>query len=375
MLRSPGMSSLQYSGVFVHRQLSEQMQEAFMRLEQGRKSVMQYEAEFTALSRYAAHLILSPEEKCYRFLHGLNRELRHPLVPFRIHEFSELVERARLIEIDLATPVLRYEDTRGGEMRYDEMILIETEIERREAGMRVRRDLHRDLHHARTQSSIVLRKDWVEGLILAQVQDSRRTVGSRAYSERSGNRMDDRTDRIRGDSCATTSSGATHLQFYRVSDIVRISNDQKVLLMIPGRRRVRKLVHMFLNLAGLVLGVLGFFAIFTFLNKEGTMLDLDSLHSWLGFGTMCLFAIQFLLGFTFFLFPGATLTMRAIMKPWHFFFGLTIFILAIISSATGIVRRFSLIGLHRGSEALVLNFTGIAIILYGITVILSVILP
>ncbi|KAH0455348.1 hypothetical protein IEQ34_015380 [Dendrobium chrysotoxum] len=144
---------------------------------------------------------------------------------------------------------------------------------------------------------------------------------------------------------------------------------------IPGRRRVRKLVHMFLNLVGLVLGVLGFFAIFTFLKKEGTILDLDSLHSWVGFGTMCLYAIQFLLGFTFFLFPGATLMMRAIMKPWHFFFGLVIFILAIISSATGIVRRFSLIGLHRGSETLVLNFTGIAIILYGITVILSVILP
>ncbi|KAI0492154.1 hypothetical protein KFK09_019862 [Dendrobium nobile] len=97
---------------FVPPSAQRQMQEAFMRLEQGRKSVMEYEAEFTALARYAAHLIPTAEEKCYRFLHGLNRELRHPLVPFRIHEFSELVERARLIEIDLATPVPRYEDTR-----------------------------------------------------------------------------------------------------------------------------------------------------------------------------------------------------------------------------------------------------------------------
>ncbi|KAI0497432.1 hypothetical protein KFK09_020656 [Dendrobium nobile] len=97
---------------FVPPSAQRQMQEAFMRLEQGHKSVMEYEAEFTALARYAAHLIPTAEEKCYRFLHGLNRELRHPLVPFRIHEFSELVERARLIEIDLATPVPRYEDTR-----------------------------------------------------------------------------------------------------------------------------------------------------------------------------------------------------------------------------------------------------------------------
>ncbi|PKU84738.1 hypothetical protein MA16_Dca008148 [Dendrobium catenatum] len=68
------------------------MQEAFIKLEQGRKTVMQYEAEFTALARYAYHLILTAEEKCYRFLQGLNRELRYPLVPLQIHEFSELVE-------------------------------------------------------------------------------------------------------------------------------------------------------------------------------------------------------------------------------------------------------------------------------------------
>ncbi|PKU72216.1 hypothetical protein MA16_Dca006809 [Dendrobium catenatum] len=57
------------------------MQEAFIKFEQGRKTVMQYEAEFTALARYASHLISTAEEKCCRFLQGLNRELRHPLVP------------------------------------------------------------------------------------------------------------------------------------------------------------------------------------------------------------------------------------------------------------------------------------------------------
>ncbi|KAH0470166.1 hypothetical protein IEQ34_001724 [Dendrobium chrysotoxum] len=40
---------------------------------------MQYEAEFTLLFRYAPHLIPAVEEKCYGFLLGLNRELRHPL--------------------------------------------------------------------------------------------------------------------------------------------------------------------------------------------------------------------------------------------------------------------------------------------------------
>ncbi|KAH0467646.1 hypothetical protein IEQ34_002679 [Dendrobium chrysotoxum] len=49
--------------------------------------------------QYAPHLIPTTEEKCYRFLQWLNREFKHPL----------LVERARLIEIDLAAQTSRYE--------------------------------------------------------------------------------------------------------------------------------------------------------------------------------------------------------------------------------------------------------------------------
>ena len=79
---------------------------------------MQYEAEFTALARYAPQLVGTPEDKCYRFLRGLRDGLRHPLVPFHIREFSELVERARLIENDLAVTQQRWDASRkrfGGE--------------------------------------------------------------------------------------------------------------------------------------------------------------------------------------------------------------------------------------------------------------------
>ncbi|PKU72354.1 hypothetical protein MA16_Dca006354 [Dendrobium catenatum] len=77
------------------------MQESFLRLVQGRRTVMQYEAEFTALARYAPQLVSTSAAKCYHFLRGLRDSLRQPLVPFHIFDFSELVERARLIENDL----------------------------------------------------------------------------------------------------------------------------------------------------------------------------------------------------------------------------------------------------------------------------------
>ncbi|XP_028549039.1 uncharacterized protein LOC114579208 [Dendrobium catenatum] len=46
---------------------------------EGSRTVMQYEAEFTALARYAPQLVNTSAEKCYRFLRGLRDSLRHPL--------------------------------------------------------------------------------------------------------------------------------------------------------------------------------------------------------------------------------------------------------------------------------------------------------
>ncbi|PKU70128.1 uncharacterized protein LOC110091889 isoform X2 [Dendrobium catenatum] len=77
-----------------------QMQDKFISLIQGDKSVMQYEAEFTTLSRYAPQLIATAEEKYCRFLSGLKDAIRQPLVPFGIEDYSVLVERARRVEID-----------------------------------------------------------------------------------------------------------------------------------------------------------------------------------------------------------------------------------------------------------------------------------
>ncbi|PKU71838.1 hypothetical protein MA16_Dca016291 [Dendrobium catenatum] len=88
------------------------MHENFLRLVQGSKTVMQYEAKFTALARYAPQLVSTSAEKCYRFLMGLHDSLRKPLVPFHISDFSELTERARSIENDLMATQQRWTTSR-----------------------------------------------------------------------------------------------------------------------------------------------------------------------------------------------------------------------------------------------------------------------
>ncbi|PKU85058.1 hypothetical protein MA16_Dca022294 [Dendrobium catenatum] len=84
------------------------MHETFLRLVQGSRMDMQYEAEFTALARYAPQLVSTSVKKCYKFLRGLRDSLRQPLVPSHILDFSELVERARLTENDLMATQQRW---------------------------------------------------------------------------------------------------------------------------------------------------------------------------------------------------------------------------------------------------------------------------
>ncbi|XP_028552889.1 uncharacterized protein LOC114580226 [Dendrobium catenatum] len=97
---------------FVPPSAQQQMQETFLRLVQGSRTMMQYEAEFTTLARYAPQLVSTSTEKCYQFLRGLRDSLRQPLVPFHISDFSELVERARYIENDLMATQQRWTASR-----------------------------------------------------------------------------------------------------------------------------------------------------------------------------------------------------------------------------------------------------------------------
>ncbi|KAJ4710145.1 Transmembrane ascorbate ferrireductase 1 [Melia azedarach] len=143
---------------------------------------------------------------------------------------------------------------------------------------------------------------------------------------------------------------------------------------IPGTRRAQKATHFILHLIALASGILGVYVIFKFHHEAGIR-NMYTLHSWLGMITICLYGLQWLLAFFSYVFPGAKMSVRAAYLPWHSFFGLVIFFLAICTAETGIVQKFIFLGLFKNQEALILNFIGLLLILFAISVGLAVVLP
>ncbi|KDP38166.1 hypothetical protein JCGZ_04809 [Jatropha curcas] len=139
---------------------------------------------------------------------------------------------------------------------------------------------------------------------------------------------------------------------------------------IPAERKVQKAVHFILHLIALVAGVLGVYAAFKYKHQIGDK-NMVTLHSWLGMITICLFGLQWVLGFFCYVFPGAEMTARASYMPWHVFGGMFIFFLAICTAQTGLNQRFKTLD----QEGLIVNFTGLLLLLYAVGVGLSAVLP
>ncbi|XP_016742967.1 uncharacterized protein [Gossypium hirsutum] len=76
----------------------EEKKQEFLVLKQGNMSILDYEREFSRLSRYALEYIPTETDSCKRFLRGLRDEIKIQLVSLRITELVDLVERAKMIE-------------------------------------------------------------------------------------------------------------------------------------------------------------------------------------------------------------------------------------------------------------------------------------
>ncbi|XP_065854966.1 probable ascorbate-specific transmembrane electron transporter 1 [Euphorbia lathyris] len=139
---------------------------------------------------------------------------------------------------------------------------------------------------------------------------------------------------------------------------------------VPGKRRVQKAIHLTLHTIAVVGGVLGVYTAFKFKHEIGSK-DMITLHSWLGISAISLFALQWLLGVFSFVYPRAEMSRRGSYLPWHVFGGIFIFMLAISAALTGLIQRFSSLN----QQGLIINFTGILLVLFAVGVSLTAVLP
>ncbi|NXM65545.1 CYAC3 protein, partial [Serilophus lunatus] len=136
-----------------------------------------------------------------------------------------------------------------------------------------------------------------------------------------------------------------------------------------------KLLHGSLALGAFILTVLGLGAITHFHNSHGT-LNMYSLHSWMGLGTVLLFSCQWAAGFGAFLLPWAPAWLRQFYKPIHVFFGSAILMLSSASCVSGIneklffsVKNGTTVYKLLPAEAMLANTLGILILLFAVLVV------
>lgn len=144
----------------------------------------------------------------------------------------------------------------------------------------------------------------------------------------------------------------------------------------PWTKEVKKLLHLILHAIALILGAIGIYAAFKYHNESG-IVNLYSLHSWIGLGTICLYAIQWIFGFIVFFYPGAAPSIRSRALPWHVVFGLFVYMLALATAELGFLEKLTFLensGLYKyGPEAFLVNFTALVVIFFGAFVVLSAI--
>ncbi|XP_004707322.1 transmembrane ascorbate-dependent reductase CYB561 [Echinops telfairi] len=100
-------------------------------------------------------------------------------------------------------------------------------------------------------------------------------------------------------------------------------------------KRTTKVLHGLLHVSAFVIALVGVVAVFDYHRKQGYA-DLYSLHSWCGILVFVLYFVQWLVGFSFFLFPGVSFSLRSRYRPQHIFFGATIFVFSVGTALLGL---------------------------------------
>lgn len=139
---------------------------------------------------------------------------------------------------------------------------------------------------------------------------------------------------------------------------------------VAAQRAVQKFIHMALHLGAITFGIVGIYAAFKYHNLQ-QFTNMYTLHSWLGLSTFILYGIQWLFGlFAFWVLQDKE--NRAMVLPWHVCLGRVLLYMAICTAETGLMQVFTVLGLVDNHEARLVNFLALSILLFGISVDLSV---
>jgi len=103
-------------------------------------------------------------------------------------------------------------------------------------------------------------------------------------------------------------------------------------------KKLKKLVHLALQFLAMFLCLIGLWAVWKF-HDERKIDHLYTLHSWMGLTCIIFFSLQWATGFWTFWYPGGSRSGRASLLPWHVFFGIFIYALAIATSVSGLLEK------------------------------------
>uniref|UniRef100_A0A1I8P3I8 Cytochrome b561 domain-containing protein n=1 Tax=Stomoxys calcitrans TaxID=35570 RepID=A0A1I8P3I8_STOCA len=136
------------------------------------------------------------------------------------------------------------------------------------------------------------------------------------------------------------------------------------------RKKTLKLTHAALHMGAFILTVIALKTVFDSHNlAKDPIPNMYSLHSWLGLSAVLIFSLQYVIGFTAYLVPGAKESFRAALMPLHVYFGLFGFVLAVASACMGITEKaiFSLGSAYSTlpSSAVMVNLCGVLFVVFG----------
>lgn len=136
-------------------------------------------------------------------------------------------------------------------------------------------------------------------------------------------------------------------------------------------KRSVKILHAVLHLLVLIISIVGIVAVWQNHNSRNIP-HMYSLHSWCGMLTFVVFIAQWLIGFCFFLFPGATAWLRSLYLPLHMFFGVALFGLATATCLLGIMEKLLFAISETYSEfvpeGVLANTLGLLLLAYGVLI-------